>query len=123
MVFEQKDQTLPGRQLRQRAHYMRKQDSVVQRALDVGKLNRRQLILGVDLGQLTSRGAPTKEGRPLPIEEAIDGDSSNPRVKTGFLPERTDGLISLQPNFLREIFGVLRIVTIVQGKRMDSAFV
>src|SRR4030095_2286646 len=108
--------TLPRRQLRQRPHHIRKQDSVVQRAFDVGKQDRRLLFGGADVVPLTGYSAPPKEAGPLSIQKTVDGDSLNPGVEGGLVPKLTDCLIGLEPHFLRKFLSILRIVAIVQRK-------
>ncbi len=57
------------------------------------------------------------------VEEAVDRDPPQPGIETRFTAKRPDRLISFEPYFLREIFGVFRIVAVVKSERIDPAFV
>lgn len=54
------------------------------------------------------------------IKKRIYGDSSEPGIERRIRSESIERLISFQPNFLREIFSVLRIPAVVKGKQINS---
>jgi len=57
--------------------------------------------------------ATTKKTRAPVIEERVDRDPPQPGVERGIETKRPERLIRFQPNFLREILGVLSVAAIV----------
>jgi hypothetical protein len=60
-----------------------------------------------------ARGAPF-------IEERIDPDQPPPRVITRFAAKAFDRAESLQPDFLREVFGTVSVARVMEGQHAEA---
>ena len=61
--------------------------------------------------------------RALAVEEGVDGDLTEPRVEARLSAEALDAAVRLEPDLLREVFGVRAVAAEVEGERKDSPLV
>src|SRR5262249_40624233 len=60
---------------------------------------------------------------PLMIKKCIDRDPAQPGIEARLAAEAAEGLVSLQPNLLRQVFRLVRIAGVMQRQRIYAPLV
>jgi hypothetical protein len=129
VVLEEEDQSLLRGQISERVHHARDEKLLFDRLFQTARAKRQGTA--VRHRRIAPRGFPRIEvhdlravsRRATVIEKRVDHDLPQPRVETRLAAKTFDRAKSLEPDFLREVFGVVAVAGVMQREHVESALV
>jgi len=126
-VLEQEDQSLLRRQLSERLENFFDQQLLLIMLFNIFRFlveRRKQAVVSIPrhiLKHIAPHLFPAQRISAPVIEKGVDHNLSQPGVETRVAAKSVQRLESLEPDLLREVFGVVRVARVVQRERVDTS--